>query len=432
MCNKIISTFAILLIAFQAQAQIPSPGAVQSELIYLVGGVAHLGNGEVIENSAIGFENGKLTIVADARLVKLSKDATKINIHGKHVYPGLIATNTTIGLTEIDAVRATRDFREVGHMNPNIRTLIAYNTDSRVTTTIRSNGILLAQAVPHGGRISGLSSVMQLDAWNWEDAVVRQDDGIHMSWPSSITYKGWWAEPGGIEKNKEYDNQVTEIRDFFTEAKAYSNENSPAEQNIKFEAMRGVFSKSKNLYIRVHLEKEIIEAVNFCKEMGVNGVIVGGTQAWRVADFLAKNKVPVILGKTHRLPSREDDDIDIQFKAPKILSDAGVLFCISMGGGWEQRNLPFQAGSAAAHGLTQEEALQTITANAAKILGLDKTLGTLEPNKDATLIVSTGDVLDMRTSHIEMAFINGREVNLDNPQKMLDAEFRAKYGLEVK
>lgn len=196
-CSGLMSWILVALFSTISFAQIPTPALPQSQPIVLRGGTAHIGNGQVIENSIIRFENGKITFVGTSGEF-IPDDNTKIiDAAGKHIYPGLIAANTTIGLSEIEAVRATLDFNETGELNPNVRSIIAYNTDSKIIPTIRSNGVLLAQITPRGGRISGTSSIVELDAWNWEDAAYKTDIGIHLNWPSKFSQTGWWAEPGG-------------------------------------------------------------------------------------------------------------------------------------------------------------------------------------------------------------------------------------------
>jgi imidazolonepropionase-like amidohydrolase len=408
-----------------------TPAPKQSESILIFGATAHLGTGEAIENSAIGFVDGKITFVGTADKADKSAFTKVINAEGKDVYPGFIAPNNQLGLVEIDAVRATRDDREVGFLNPNIRSIIAYNTDSKVTPTIRSNGVLISQVTPRGGRISGQSSVVQLDAWNWEDAAVKTDEGIWMSWPRYYTWTGWWAEPGEIKMNKDYKEQVQQIKDYFTEAKAYANAKPSTEKNLKFEAMKGLFLpksiKSKTLYVDVDFAKAMMEVVNFAKAEGVKVVLVGANDAWMITDFLKKNDISLIISQTHRLPSREDEDIDMPFKMPKLLSDAGITFALSINDMWQQRNLPFQAGHAVGYGLDYEKAVQAITLNPAKMMGVDKMVGSLEIGKSATLFISFGDALDMRTCIIEQAFIDGRNIDLNNKHKALYEKYKAKY-----
>jgi imidazolonepropionase-like amidohydrolase len=438
--KRYISFFCCFLVLSVGQVwaqspDVPTPASSSGGAIMLVGGTVHVGNGQVLENATIVMENGKIVSLGKGK--PNASEATLINIEGKHVYPGLIAINTAIGLNEVAAVRATQDYAEVGDFNPNVRAIIAYNTDSRVTPTVRSNGVMLAQVVPQGGTVSGQSSVVELDAWNWEDAAYKMDDGIYLNWPNTFKRKGWWEKnPGSIEDNKDYDEKTTDIKDFFDQAKAYCEGSSKKTKNLKFESMCGLFDGSKKLYVRTSYVKAIVDVVNFTKNYGVQLVIVGGSDAWMAADLLAENKVAVVLSKTHNLPNRTDDDIDLPYRMPKILNDAGVLYCITVGSGWDgfwdQRNLAFEAGTAAAYGLNKEEALQSVTLNAAKILGINETVGSLEVGKDASLIVSKGDLLDMRSSHVEYAFVRGKQIDLDNKQKALYRKFMNKYGKEIK
>jgi imidazolonepropionase-like amidohydrolase len=431
--KKQLTTILLAAISTTVMAQQPVPAQPQTKSVLLMNGTAHLGDGNVINTSAIGFKDGKLNLVANALMgtVDQSQYDEVIDIKGKHVYPGFIAPNSTLGITEIGAVRATRDFRETGTMNPNVRSIIAYNTDSKITPTVRTNGILMAQVTPRGGAISGTSSIVGLDGWNWEDAVYKMDDGIHMNWPRLRTSGGWWAEPAPAKKNDKYAEQLGKIRSFFADAKAYG-EISHVERDLRFEAMRGLFDGNKTLFIHANKVKQITEAINFSKEMKVSKlVIVGGYEAWMVAGLLKDNNVAVMLRRVHDLPTRAEEDVDLPYKMPAILQKAGVLFCLENSGDMEAmgtRNLPFYAGTAATYGLTKEEALMTVTSNTAKILGIDKTVGTLEVGKDATIFVSAGDALDMLTNDVEHAFILGKKIQLTNHQMELNEKYKAKYG----
>lgn len=420
---------AFLFGAIIVTAQRPIPAAAQKSGILILGATAHLGNGETIANSAIGFENGKLSLVADATLIRFDRRRYgKIyDAAGKHVYPGFIAPNTTIGLVEIDALKPTRDFADLGAYTPQLRSLVAYNTDSDIIPTVRSNGILLAQAAPAGGTIAGTSSVMQLDAWNWEDAAYRSDDGVWLSWPSQRNNRRFRGAGPQSPKKDEYEKDVLALRNYFEAAKAYAQQSSPIVKNLAFEAMRGLFDKKQTLYVRTNDAKTIQEAVLFAENFGVQAVLVDARDSWMVADFLKSHNVPVILGVTQALPSREDDDVDRAFKTAAQLHEKGVLFAFSGAGSWRQRNLPFQAGQACGFGLPKEAAVGALTLNTAKILGIDARCGSLEEGKDATLFISEGDALDMRTCIVTAAFIQGREINLDNKHKQLARRFEAKY-----
>jgi imidazolonepropionase-like amidohydrolase len=425
--------FIFALLAFaQAAAQTPTAGQGGAKPIVLTGGIAHIGNGQVIENAAIGIENGKITFVRPLGSIRLDAENSEIiDVTGKHIYPGFINPNNTLGLTEIEAVRATNDFAETGAYNPEVRALTSFNTDSRIAPTVRSNGVLITQVTPRSGRISGASSIMNLDGWNWEDAVLKADDGIHINWPGRFQRSGWWAEPGPTKANEKYDAQLDELRQFLQRAKAYA-EAPTAERNQKLEACRGLFNGNQNFYIHVNEAKGIMESVLFAKELGISKpVIVGAAEGWVVTDFLAAEKVPVILHRTHSLPDKEDDHVDQPFKTAKALYDSKIPFCFSYEGDMEAmgcRNLPFSAGTAVTYGVPYEEAVKALTGNAAQILGVSAKVGTLESGKQATLFVSTGDALDMLTNDVTLAFVNGRKIDLDNPQKELYRKFSGKYA----
>lgn len=419
---------SILILAFtilSAQAQVPVPAKDQTNTIAITGATIHVGDGQVFENATIVFADGKITAVGSN--VSAPSGATVIDATGKHIYPGFIAPATYLGLSEIDAIRPTRDNREVGSYNPNARSIIAYSTDSRVTPTIRSNGILLAEIAPIGGRISGTSTVVELDAWNWEDAAYSMDMGMHVNWPSMYRNTGWWAEPGPIVVNEGYQAQFDELVKYFKEAQAYAKLDKVEEVNQKFETMKGLFDGSKKVFVHVDGAKEILAVIDFKKQFNLDLAIVGGSDSWRVADALEEHNVPVVLRNVHALPETDESDVDLPYKLPALLQKAGVSYCLSIYGGWEQRNLVFMAGTASAYGLSKEEALAAISSNTAKILGIDKNVGTLTTGKDATLIISTGDVLDMRTSNIEHAFIRGKQIDLNNKQKDLYHKFKNKY-----
>jgi imidazolonepropionase-like amidohydrolase len=407
----------------------PTPAAAQSESFLIMNAKVHIGNGKVIENAVIGVENGKITLVADATVVRI--DGTKfkksISASGKHIYPGLIAPNTLLGLAEIESVRATVDHTETGVMNPSIRSIVAYNTDSHILPTIRSNGILLAQVVPNGGTISGQSSVVELDAWNWEDAAYKIDMGMHLRFPSIYSFSFDPFSGPSLKKNDRFTQEINELHEFFTEAQAYTKKSAIDAKNLKFEAMRDVFSGKKTLFIHANLVKEITEGVLFGKKYGCKMVLVGGKDSWMVTDLLKNNNVSVILSETQDLPSREDDDIAQPFKTPAMLKAAGVTFAFSVSGGWQTRNLPLMAGQAVGFGLSQEEAITAMTLDAAKILGIAEAVGTIEEGKDATLVISEGDILDMRTSKVTHAFIRGKEIDLDTKHKQLNKRFQTKY-----
>ncbi len=413
---------------FGFSQDVPTPGALQNKKIAIIGATIHIGNGNVIENGCVQFDKGIITSVEPFNKNLDTQNITVVQAFGKHVYPGLVALNTELGLIEIEAVRSTRDLNEVGVFNPNIRSIIAYSADSRIIPTVRSNGILTAQVVPGGGRISGTSSVVQLDAWNWEDAMIRES-GVHIQWPNKYSYTGWWAEPGVYTENKEYLHQVSDLKDFLLQSKYYSKVENPLVKNLRYEAMRKIWNGQDKLYIAADNAKEILDVLILKDLLQCNIVLVGAQESYKVIDEIKSRNVAIILDKIHSLPANTHSNLYQPLLLPKLLESAGILWSLSIRGSWQVRNLPFQAGSSVAGGLSKEIALKSICLNAAKILGLESQLGSLEIGKKANIIISKGDLLDMSSSVVEKAFIDGREISLKNKQVDLFDKYAKKYNI---
>jgi imidazolonepropionase-like amidohydrolase len=396
--------------------------------------MVHVGNGQVLTNTSIEIKEGKITAIGNN--IAPASNALTVDATGKHVYPGLILSNSTLGLVEIPTVRATIDATEIGDYNPSVRSLVAYNTDSRVINTLKTTGITLANVVPQGGRISGSSSIVQLDAWNWEDAAYVSDNGIHMNMPALYARPNRYAAFAGAPSQqgdpvKKGLEEVEEIKQFFRDAKAYAGLASHEKTNLKFTAVQRLFTKKQKLYIHCDVVREILAAIDFKKEFGFEVVLVGASESYQVADLLKQHSIPVILNQMHSLPTLEDDGVDQPYKIPYQLQKAGVLFAINDEDGQHRgKNLPFNAGTAVAYGLTKEEALSAITLNAAKILGIDAKTGSIEVGKDANIVVSDGDILDMRSNKISSLLIQGRMVDLSDKHKQLYERYKSKYGIE--
>ncbi|PWG05504.1 amidohydrolase family protein [Polaribacter aquimarinus] len=408
-----------------------TPADLQTTAISIEGATAHIGNGKVIENSLIMFNNGKITFVGSA-MQKIARQGNIINAKGKHIYPGFIAANASLGLAEIDAVKASRDFDEVGIYNPHIRSIIAYNAESKVIESMRPNGVLMAQITPRGGTISGTSSITQLDAWNWEDAAIKVDGGIHMNWPGSFTRGRWWlGEDPALKPDKNYTKNIIKIKNYLTNAKNYLA-GKKEKTHLPYQATSGLFDGSQKLYIHASGQKEITDAIIVSKDLEIKHiVIVHGDGAEYVSELLVKHNIPVILDRPHRNPDSEDNAYDYTYTIAKTLLDKGILVGLGMEGQMERmntRNLPFYAGTFSAHGLKKEEALSLITLNNAKILGIDAFVGSLEIGKDATLFISDGDALDMRSNIISKAFIQGRDISLETHQTKLWKRYSKKFS----
>jgi imidazolonepropionase-like amidohydrolase len=429
---KIIINFLIGCITLTAWGQY-APAPQQSKSIVILNATVHLGNGNVIPNAAVGFKKGKIELVADASTIRLSKEAydTTILAEGQHLYPGFIAPAINLGLIEMEAVRATSDFYEVGEFNPHIRSLIAFNTDSEILPTVRSNGVLFTQVTPSGGVISGTSSVVHLDAWNWEDAMVLKDDGVHLHWPD--LYR---RSAAGFDRNKNYDEEKNQITQFFEKAAVYCSQSQHNEVDLRMEAMCPVLLGRSNLYVHAENERQLLEVVAFKQKMKIKKVvIIGGYDAPWVATSLKEENISVMIPRVHSLPHYSADAVDGPFTLAKQLHDAGVLFCFQNAGDMEamnSRNLPFLAGTAVAYGLPYEEAVKGLTLNAAKILGMDQQYGSIEVGKSATFFLSTGDALDMKTNQLTHIFIDGRNVTVRNKQYDLYMKYKRKYAQDKK
>jgi hypothetical protein len=435
MRNKLyISLILIFFYVNQVMAQSPVVAPEQKSPVMLTGGTIHTGTGEIIENGTLIFKDGKITSVGKSSEVKVDKEGYEIiDVTGKQVYPGLIFPNTSIGLIEIGSgVEVTNDSREIGDLNPNVRSIVAYNTDSHVIPVLRSNGILLAQIVPAGTLLPGTSSIVQLDAWNWEDAAYKIDNGIQLGWPRKSSSGG---RRGGGEfqmtaasASSTYDKNVESLEKIFADAVAYAAVDQPKDVNLRLEALKGLFNGTKTMFISCSEPKGIIAAISFGKRYGVKKMVLAGADesAWAVKDFLKENNIPVLISDPLSLPKYDYSDTRLPFKLASMFKKEGILVGLTYSK-QAYGNLPFAAGQTVSYGLTKEEALQTITLNSAKILGIDDKTGSIEVGKDANIVVSTGDILDISTNNVEYAFITGRSINLDNKHKQLYRRFETKY-----
>jgi len=410
-----------------------SPAKPNNGLIFIKNATVHTGTGEVLEHATIQINKDKIEKIGTDIAIPAG-DVKVYDATGKHVYPGLIISNTNTGLREIsNQVRGTNDYREIGELNPNVKSIVAYNADSKIINTFRSNGILLGNIVPEGFLITGSSSVVQFDAWTWEDAAYKTNNGIHFNMPSLLNRPNRTGQPRGDQPDpvKLALDRIQQVKDFFMQAKAYNQTAKPAAANLKFEAVKGLFDKSQRLFIHCNLVKEMLVAIDFVKEFNFEVTIVGGSESFQIPELLKQHNISVILQQMHSLPTLDDDDIDQPFKTPAVLQKAGVLFAITDEDETTTgRNLMFNAGEASSYGLSKEEALQAITLSAAKILGIADRTGSIEVGKDANIIISEGDILDMRTSVVVKAFIQGRDIDLNDKHKELNEKYKAKYGIK--
>ncbi len=438
--------FVTMPFAAHGSDNVPAPAPTQA--VVLRGGTVHPNSGPEIADGVVVFERGKITQVGGRESVSaLPVGAQIIEVRGKHVYPGMIAAHTVLGLTEIPAVRATVDVAETGAVNPDARALVSINPDSELLPVTRSNGVLSALVVPksQNGLISGLSTFVNLDGWTWESMCVRPSVGLHVFWPDLRIDKDPRYPKTPEDQQKDIDARLRQLRDTFAVARAYAKEvqavSNPGigsnsahrpETNIRFEAMLPVLRGELPVFIHADEVKQIEAAVRWATAEKLKLVLVGGQDAWRVAALLKERDVPVIVGAVNTLPLRRGDAFDEPYANAGKLSAAGVRFCITGEGSHfeaaHERNLPYHAAQAAAHGLAREEALKSVTLYPAQILGVADRLGSLEPGKDANVIVTTGDPLEIATQ-VEAAWIAGRPVDLSNKQTRLFDKYRRKYGM---
>jgi len=420
--------FTILFLVFVVNANDLVPGKKQEKPIAFTNAKIFTISSAVIDNGTIVFDNGKISAVGDKNIT-IPENAKVFDLQGKYVYPGIIVGYSNLGLVEINAVRSTKDYTEAGDINPNARADVAYNPDSEVTPTVRSNGITTAMVAPAGGLISGMSSILSLDGWNIEDATVKKDAGVILNWPSMTISNANWQKDGGTEQQGKIDKSIQKIETFIEDAKSYAiarKSKQPLKVDIRLESMIDVVEGKTPLILHANEYKQIEAAIDFCNRHGLKMILMGGEDSWKLTDLLTENNIPVLIKSMHRVPSREDEDYDISFKRPHLLRQAGIKFSpvYISNWTWNNFNLPFMAGTAAAHGLSKEDALKSLTLWPAEIFGIDETQGSLEVGKNATLIVSEGDILDMQSSKVELMFIDGRKVDLDNKHKRLYEKYK--------
>ncbi len=426
---------AVVLLAFavssNALASPETPGADQKNPIALIGGTLHPVSSAPIEGGVLLFDKGKITAIGAA--ADIPADAERISIAGKHVYPGMFDAFTNMGLVEVNALRPSRDESESGRFNPNVRAEVAVNPDSELIPVARANGVLLVMTAPSGGLISGKAAVIQLDGWTWEDMTLRSQVGLIVNWPRMAAVLDGAGKKSAGKQSGASQQSLKYLREQFTNARAYlqARENAPDLHplDLKWEAMASVLDGQTPMIVVADRVRQIQSAVAFAEEENVKLVIYGGYDAPLCAKLLNAHKIPVIVGGVQRLPRSRSDDYDAPFTLAKRLFDAKIEFCISGAGRFgasQVRNLPYHAAMAAAFGLPRGEALKAITLSPARILGVADRVGSLEVGKDATMIITDGDPLETVT-HVDLAYIQGRVVDLSSRHTRLWRKYQEKY-----
>ncbi len=424
----IVTTACLLATAAHAQ-DLGISAPPQRAPIVITGATVHTVAGPIIRNGYVVFENGVIREVGAGRAPR-TRGARVINATGKHVYPGLIGADTIMGLTEIGAVRATHDSSEAGDITPEVRAAVAVNPDSTIIPVTRANGILTCGVLPQGGAIPGRAAVIRMDGWTWEDLAISADAGLVVNWPNMRPITAWWMQQTPEEQLKRAKERLAKIDEMFDAAEAYADARSADSSlptDVRFDAMLPAMHGDTPVFIRANELEQMQSAVSWAAHHNLKAVIVGGRDADKCTHLLLRHKIGVIITGTHRLPGRRDKAYDAPFTLPLRLETAGVMWCLASGDETaHERSLPYQAGLAVAYGLPEDAAIRAVTLSAAELLGVGDRIGSLENGKAATLIITDGNPLDI-ISQIEMAFIDGREIDLNSKQTALDKKYREKY-----
>ncbi|MBI3714685.1 MAG: amidohydrolase family protein [Betaproteobacteria bacterium] len=437
-CRLAAAVVAACIGAARATPNVPPPP--QSHPILVTGATLHTVSGANIANGRMLIDKGRIVAIGDAAsLAALPPNTQVIALDGKHVYPGLISANTSMGLIEVQAVRATDDTTEVGVINPNVRALVGVNADSEIIPVTRTNGILAALTVPgvrNDGIIAGTSALIQMDGWNWEEMSLIPEAGLRVVLPAMRHNAALFPNlpPTVLDlMQKNTQQRLKTLETAFETAAAYVKARAadPAQPiDARWEAMRAVLAGTRPVFIDAEDIAQIRYALGFTQRFHLKLVIVGGQDAWRVAELLREREVPVVIDGVNRLPLRRGDDIDAPFRLAARLSAAGVRYCIARGSSTfeadTERNLPYEAAAAAAYGLPRDEALKAITLYPAQILGAADSLGSLEAGKLASFFVTNGDPLEIATQ-VERIFIQGRDVPLGDRHTALQKKYEQKY-----
>ncbi|MBL8516424.1 MAG: amidohydrolase family protein [Betaproteobacteria bacterium] len=420
-----------------ASGEVPPPK--QTRPLLIAGATLHTISGIAIPDGRMLIDKGRIAAIGTAASMPDAAGVEVLNLKGKHVYPGLIAANTAMGLAEVSAVRATVDLTETGPLNPNVRALVAVNADSELIPVARANGVLAALSVPRAGAaglIGGTSAVIQLDGWTWEDMAIEREAGLHVFLPSmrSPAAQNPQLSPQRIEDmQRTMQARLRTLDEAFESAAAYAKALSAGEsveRDERWESMRPVFTGARKVFVHADDIAQLRHALGFAERFALKIVIVGGADAPLIAPLLKAKDVPVIIAGVHRLPLRRNDPPETPFFVAAKLHAAGVKVVIARTGGAgdaaRERSLPFEAGTAVAHGLPRADALRAITLSAAEVLGVADKLGSLDPGKLANFFVTDGDPLEIRTN-VERVFIQGRELPMTDKQTRLRDKYEERY-----
>jgi imidazolonepropionase-like amidohydrolase len=407
--------------------------AADDDTFLLKGATIHTMAGKDIVNGSILVRGGKIAGVGQD--LAAPGGVKVIDASGMQVYPGIIDSGTSVGLTEISGVRETSDAQELGKFNPQLRASVAVNPDSEHIPVTRANGITAVLAMPEGTGLSGQASLIHLDGWTTDELEVKRSAAMHLHMPT-IGTTGFRGGGGGgdaedptgapritFEQMKQnYDKEMVDLNNFFEDARRYARAKETAAADfkidLKLEAMLPVIKGEEPLLITAQRERAIRDALQFADKQKIRMILCDPKEAYKVLDEIKSHNVPVIMGPTLSLPVTEDDPYDQPFATPGQLYKAGIKFAFASFSNQFSRDLPYQAAAAVPFGLPKEEAMRAITVNAAQILGVANQMGTIEEGKFADFMVTDGNPLEIQTQ-VKQLFIKGKNVSLDDKQKRL-------------
>jgi imidazolonepropionase-like amidohydrolase len=431
--------FALPHVARAQDADRPDPSMTNTPApVYFIRGARIVTvSGADIENGSIVISNGRITAVGAG--ITAPAGAQEVDARGLTVFPGMIDLGTNLGLLEVPAVGATVDTQELGEMNPNIAAVWSINPGSAHIDVTRVGGITSVLSMPSGGIISGQAAFINLAGSTPREMAVVPQAALVVDFPrvgGGGGFAALIAQQQGISQDAlaQRDRRVEELRRMLRDALAYGRAQDAyhadpksvprPDTDLKLAALVPYARGERPVIFRAEREREIRAVVRFAEETRLKPVIIGGSDAWKVASFLKQHNVPVILDSVLNLPLREDDAYDSLYENASKLQAAGVPFCISTGdSGAHVRDLPFQAGMAAAYGLPKTEALKAVTLYPAQILGVASQLGSIEQGKLANLVIADGDILEPRTN-IRYLFINGRQIPLVSRHTILNDQYK--------
>ena len=397
-------------------------------------GIFALTNATIVTVTKGTIEGGTLVIGVDGKIsalgedVDIPADAQVIDCAGRFIYPGMIDSGTQLGLSEVGSISLTQDYNEIGDITPHMQALTAVNPNSAAIPVTRVNGVTTVISAPTGGLMPGTAALINLVGYTPEQ-MYAGFKGVVLNFPSAAK-RGRWDRRSDKEREEEYEKAAKELNDIWDQAGLFHRIDSAAravgeepDYNPEMQSLLPVVRGQMTLMIEVNRDEDIRKALEWIKDRKIQKVVLTGVaEGWRVAEEIAKAGLPVITGPVLSTPARASDRYDRPYANAGIMQKAGVKVAIRTGDIENVRNLPYNAGFAAAYGMGKEEALKAVTIVPAEILGVADRMGSLEVGKEANLFVSTGDPFETATQ-FERLFIGGWEVPIDSRQIQLYNEF---------